>query len=69
MVKVSLLSLTKTLTDLTLPEYTSQQILKERLLFAINTDADSMDADQPQEDAGGNRLSPFNNEYSDSDSE
>jgi hypothetical protein len=39
------------------------------LLFAINTDADSMDADQPQEDANGNRLSPFSNEYSDSDSE
>lgn len=55
--------------DLTLPEYTSQQILKQRLLFAINTDADSMDADQPQEDANGNRLSPFNDDYSDSDSE
>jgi len=55
--------------NLTLPEYTSQQILKEKLLFAINTDADSMDADQPQEDANGNRLSPFNNDYSDSDSE
>jgi len=56
--------------NLSLPEYTSQQVLKEKLLFAINTDSDSMDADQPQDqDANGNRLSPFNNDYSDSDSE
>jgi len=36
--------------NLMLPEYSSPEILKERLLFAIHTDADSMDADEPQEE-------------------
>uniref|UniRef100_A0A6B2L0G6 HECT domain-containing protein n=1 Tax=Arcella intermedia TaxID=1963864 RepID=A0A6B2L0G6_9EUKA len=34
-----------------LPAYTSAEILKDRLLFAIRTDADSMNADQPQDDS------------------
>jgi len=55
--------------NLTLPEYSSQAILKDKLLFAINTDADSMDADQPQEEGSGRLTSPFTNDYSDSDSE
>jgi hypothetical protein len=39
-----------------LPEYSSQKILKERLLFAIYTDSHSMNADEPQED----ELATFN---------
>jgi len=33
-----------------IPEYSSPEILKERFLFAIHTDADSMNADIPVED-------------------
>lgn len=32
--------------NLMLPEYSSPEVLRERLLFAIHTDADSMDADE-----------------------
>jgi len=57
--------------NLTLPAYTSQVILREKLLFAINTDADSMDADQPHEDGGNGRLANNfgGNDFSDSDSD
>ena len=33
-----------------LPEYSSADVLRRRLLFAIHTDADSMNADVPAED-------------------
>jgi len=33
-----------------LPAYSSLEILRERLLIAIRTDADSMNADLPQQD-------------------
>lgn len=36
--------------NLMLPEYSSPENLKQRLLFAIHTDADSMNADVPAED-------------------
>lgn len=36
--------------NIMLPEYTSQRILRERLLYAIYTDSHSMNADEPQED-------------------
>jgi len=36
--------------NLMIPEYSSPEILKERFLFAIHTDADSMNADIPVED-------------------
>eukprot|EP01122_Echinamoeba_exundans_P001572 TRINITY_DN115_c0_g1_i2.p1 TRINITY_DN115_c0_g1~~TRINITY_DN115_c0_g1_i2.p1 ORF type:complete len:3572 (-),score=989.42 TRINITY_DN115_c0_g1_i2:58-10773(-) len=43
--------------NLSLPEYSSPEILRERLLFAIHTDADSMDADErnqePEQDMRG----------------
>lgn len=36
--------------NLMLPAYSSLEILRKRLLFAIHTDADSMNADQPDEE-------------------
>jgi other hect domain ubiquitin protein ligase E3 len=37
--------------NLMLPQYSNAEILRERLLFAIHTDADSMDADtRPQDE-------------------
>eukprot|EP01125_Pyxidicula_operculata_P017974 TRINITY_DN635_c0_g1_i7.p1 TRINITY_DN635_c0_g1~~TRINITY_DN635_c0_g1_i7.p1 ORF type:complete len:2560 (+),score=862.47 TRINITY_DN635_c0_g1_i7:2323-10002(+) len=36
--------------NLHLPEYSSLEVLRERLMFAIHTDADSMNADNPQDD-------------------
>jgi other hect domain ubiquitin protein ligase E3 len=36
--------------NIMLPEYTTQRVLKERLLYAIYTDSHSMNADEPQED-------------------
>jgi hypothetical protein len=36
--------------NLMLPEYSSAEIMRQRLLFAIHTDADSMDADTRQQD-------------------
>lgn len=49
--------------NLMLPEYTTAEILKERLLFAIHTDADSMDADAPNnnedDDSMADSLSRF----------
>lgn len=36
--------------NIMLPEYTSQRVLRERLLYAIYTDSHSMNADEPQED-------------------
>jgi len=42
-----------------LPAYTSPEILRERLLFAIRTDADSMNADPPQQDDLNNGQDPF----------
>jgi len=44
--------------NLTLPEYSSPQTLRERLLMAIHTDSDSMNADVPEMDQnlrGSNR--------------
>jgi len=42
--------------NLMLPEYSSAEILKERLLFAIFTDSDSMNADLPHEEPVRNRY-------------
>jgi len=53
--------------NLMLPEYSTLAICREKLLTAINTDADSMDADQPH-DGDPNQNNLFN-DYSDSDSE
>jgi hypothetical protein len=62
---------------LMLPQYTSQKILREKLLFAIYTDSHSMNADEPQEDplatfnTGGGRARgrTYVNEEEDSGSE
>jgi len=37
--------------NLMLPEYSSPELLRQRLLFAVHTDADSMNADVPQDDS------------------
>eukprot|EP01126_Amoeba_proteus_P036032 TRINITY_DN3652_c0_g2_i6.p2 TRINITY_DN3652_c0_g2~~TRINITY_DN3652_c0_g2_i6.p2 ORF type:complete len:217 (-),score=50.63 TRINITY_DN3652_c0_g2_i6:96-746(-) len=43
--------------NLMLPEYTTPDILREQLLMAISTDADSMNADNPpEEEPSENRL-------------
>eukprot|EP01116_Phalansterium_solitarium_P025544 TRINITY_DN981_c0_g3_i2.p1 TRINITY_DN981_c0_g3~~TRINITY_DN981_c0_g3_i2.p1 ORF type:complete len:4579 (-),score=1632.50 TRINITY_DN981_c0_g3_i2:159-12473(-) len=61
--------------NLMLPEYTSQKILRDRLLFAVATDSHSMNADEPHEDElttvnGRRASSAFLHEYTDeSDSE
>jgi len=62
--------------NIMLPEYTSQKILRERLLYAIYTDSHSMNADEPQEDElttvnGRGRAPPnvFADYSSESDSE
>eukprot|EP01114_Cavostelium_apophysatum_P001689 TRINITY_DN1146_c0_g1_i2.p1 TRINITY_DN1146_c0_g1~~TRINITY_DN1146_c0_g1_i2.p1 ORF type:complete len:4271 (-),score=1642.72 TRINITY_DN1146_c0_g1_i2:54-12866(-) len=52
--------------NIMLPEYTSQRILRDRLLFAVYTDSHSMNADEPQEDelttvnGNGRRVPPSN---------
>jgi len=52
--------------NIQLPEYTSQRILREKLLYAIYTDSHSMNADEPQEDelttvnGSGRRAPPSN---------
>eukprot|EP01097_Dermamoeba_algensis_P004685 TRINITY_DN3023_c0_g1_i1.p1 TRINITY_DN3023_c0_g1~~TRINITY_DN3023_c0_g1_i1.p1 ORF type:complete len:103 (-),score=31.78 TRINITY_DN3023_c0_g1_i1:209-517(-) len=54
--------------NIMLPEYTSQTVLREKLLFAINN-TDSMDADQPQGDDARARSpgsSPLDGSDSDS---
>jgi len=48
--------------NLHLPEYSNPEILKARLLFAIHTDADSMNADNPQE-TENSRLGVLLNDY------
>jgi len=40
--------------NIMLPEYTNPDILKEKLLFAVHFDADSMNADAPQETEANN---------------
>lgn len=36
--------------NIELPAYSSVEVMRERLLFAMNTDADSMNADNPDVD-------------------
>jgi len=59
--------------NIMLPEYTSQRILRDRLLYAIYTDSHSMNADEPQEDelttVNGRRAPATNYDYSESDEE
>lgn len=46
--------------NLMLPEYTSPEVLRQRLLYAIHTDADSMNADVPVEEEQPNRRNARN---------
>jgi hypothetical protein len=42
--------------NLMLPEYTTPSTLRTQLLTAIYTDADSMNADNPQDEESANNL-------------
>jgi len=45
--------------NLMLPEYSSAEVLKQKLLFAIFTDSVSMNADQPREEDDGTVAPPI----------
>jgi hypothetical protein len=50
-----------------LPNYSSKEIMKQRILLAINTDCDSMNAEDQHMDHGGrgDRNHPINDDYDD----